>query len=113
MSPVAHNCVDYCQTLTPGLGNFVAEQDAILVPKGMRISKTAEKRTILYESSCTLYNPQQQEGTRKKMEHGIEGLKEQKGIYVGESARSIFERAREHKQDAEDRSEDYHMVKHW
>ena len=40
-------------------------------------------------------------------------LSGKKGIYVGGSARSIYERAAEHRQDAEDRSEDSHMVKHW
>ena len=40
-------------------------------------------------------------------------FKEQKGVYVGESARSIFERAREHRQDAADGSEDSHIIKHW
>ena len=32
---------------------------------------------------------------------------------MGESARSIYERASEHRKDAEDNSEDSHMVKHW
>ena len=40
-------------------------------------------------------------------------LSGKKGIYVGESARSIYELAAEHRQDAEDRSDDSHMVKHW
>ena len=40
-------------------------------------------------------------------------MKGKTGIYVGESARSIYERASEHKRDAEDNSEDSHMVKHW
>ena len=35
------------------------------------------------------------------------------GIYVGESSRSIYERASEHLRDAEGNKEDSHMVKHW
>ena len=40
-------------------------------------------------------------------------FKEQQGVYVGESARSIFERAKEHHHDALEKSEESHMVKHW
>ena len=35
------------------------------------------------------------------------------GVYVGESARSIFERAQEHWADRVGQKEDSHMVKHW
>jgi hypothetical protein len=42
----------------------------------------------------------------------FEKFKEQKGAYVGESARSIFEQAREPRQDAADGSEYSHMIKH-
>ena len=34
-------------------------------------------------------------------------------MYVGESGRSIYERAGEHRQDALDRKEDSHIIKHW
>ena len=50
---------------------------------------------------------------RKTDDDKEETLKGKTGIYVGESARSIYERASEHKRDAEDNSEDSHMVKHW
>ena len=69
-------------------------------------------RNILYESSCTLCNPPQDEGAGKKGDK-IKDLAGKKGIYVGESARSIYERAAEHRQDSDDRSEDSHLVKHW
>ena len=35
------------------------------------------------------------------------------GVYVGETARSLFERSGEHKKDADNLAEDSHMVKHW
>ena len=36
-----------------------------------------------------------------------------KGIYVGESARSMYERGREHEKDKEDRLVESHQIKHW
>jgi hypothetical protein len=38
---------------------------------------------------------------------------QRKGVYIGESSRSLFERTREHYRDARDMSEKSHMVKHW
>ena len=35
------------------------------------------------------------------------------GVYVGESARSLYERAKEHHDDEESRKEDSHRMKHW
>ena len=40
-------------------------------------------------------------------------LKNGKGIYVGESSRSLYERAKEHQAEKENLSEDSHQVKHW
>ena len=39
--------------------------------------------------------------------------KDGKGIYVGESSRSMYERAKEHEADRQALSEDSHQVKHW
>jgi hypothetical protein len=36
-----------------------------------------------------------------------------RGVYVGETSRSIFERAGEHRRDAVAGQEDSHMMKHW
>ena len=45
------------------------------------------KRNILYENRCVLCNPEGQKDGKF--------LKDGKGIYVGESSRSLYERARE------------------
>ena len=42
-----------------------------------------------------------------------EAFRKQQGVYVGESARSIFERAGEHLRDAQGQKDDSHMHKHW
>ena len=36
-----------------------------------------------------------------------------KGIYYGESSRSLYERSREHLKDAKDFDNGSHIVKHW
>ena len=66
-----------------------------------------KRRNILYESSCTLCNPEEENSKKKKKMNDI------KGVYVGESACSIFERAQEHWSDRMGQKEDSHMVKHW
>ena len=43
----------------------------------------------------------------------ISFLREGKGIYVGESSRSLYERTREHVADRVGRKEESHQVKHW
>jgi hypothetical protein len=36
-----------------------------------------------------------------------------KGVYVGESSRSMYERGKEHLKDGKERAEDSHKWKHW
>ena len=49
----------------------------------------------------------------KKQKEGTKEMNSKQGVYVGESARSIFERAKEHQADEEGRKEDSHRIKHW
>ena len=66
------------------------------------------QRNILYESECTLCA-----GQKVKQKDGNYSLGDGKGIYVGESSRSIYERAKEHEMDKVKGSEDSHQIKHW
>ena len=50
------------------------------------------KRNILYESECTLFK----EAKRAGKEGAGGSMMDGKGIYVGESSRSIYERSKEH-----------------
>ena len=45
-----------------------------------------------------------------KEEHS---LQDGRGIYVGESSRSIYERAKEHESDRNKNAEESHQIKHW
>ena len=74
-----------------------------------------KKRSLLYESVCVVC-----EADAEAVERGNgdprkskRGLSSHGGVYVGETARSVFERAAEHRDDAENHDEDSHMVKHW
>ena len=75
------------------------------------------RRNILYESRCMVCTEEQQKreegnvGTNKrKRKAGVDY--NMKGIYVGESSRSLYERTKEHRADAVGDAPDSHMRKH-
>ena len=59
----------------------------------------------MYESSCRVC---QVDGKKAGKLDG-----DSKGIYVGESSRSMYERGKEHVKDGKDHGEDSHQWKHW
>ena len=68
------------------------------------------KRNVVYESECSTCNPL---GTRKEADKmGLGEKRERPSLYVGETARSVAERALEHWRDAETGKEESHMVEH-
>ena len=62
---------------------------------------------MLYENRCELCNK-----TDNKEKAG-KFLMDGKGIYVGETSRSMYERSKEHETDRQKTSEDSHQIKHW
>jgi hypothetical protein len=65
---------------------------------------------IVYESECVPCNPA---GSRKESDKtSLADVREQPSLYVGESARSLNERAGEHWRDAESGKEESHMLQH-
>ena len=52
-------------------------------------------------------------GAHYAREDGKDDEKDEKGVYVGETARSLYKRRKEHEDDKEGRHEDSHQVKHW
>ena len=67
-------------------------------------------RNVLYESECSKCNPP---GSRKEADkHGLDEKREDPSLYVGETARSVAERASEHWRDAETGKEESHMLEH-
>jgi hypothetical protein len=67
-------------------------------------------RNVVYESECCLCN---QQGSRRVADkEGLKGQKDQPNLYVGETARSVSERAGEHWEDALGGKEESHMLEH-
>ena len=66
------------------------------------------QRSVVYESACVICHP---DGAKEKP--GDKMIKDGKGIYVGETSRSIFERTFEHHGRARSLDEGSFMVKHW
>ena len=62
-------------------------------------------RNLVYESKCMVCNTE-----TKRMENVPEG---RTGIYIGETSRSLHERAIEHINDAKSFDPKSHIVKHW
>ena len=92
----------------PWAGMDCGRKDCVTCGQGGEEMIDCKKRNILYESECTVCNPGREELKEKERD-----LTKKIGVYVGESARSIFERAREHGGDYIGMKEDSHMVKHW
>ena len=71
--------------------------------------QNCRQRNIMYESTCTICNLDNDPEVKDKYKR----FRMEKAVYVGELARSIYERAQEHRKDAADAKEDSHMYKHW
>ena len=65
-------------------------------------------RSVVYESVCLICHPD-----GRKAKNGEEMIQDGNGTYTGETSRSIFERVREHSDNATSLDKDSHMVKHW
>ena len=82
--------------------------DCVLCSQDDEKKQNCKVRNILYENKCTVCNVDVKDGKNTKP-----FLMAGKGIYVGESSRSMYERGKEHQKDRADKSEDSHQVKHW
>ena len=67
-------------------------------------------QNILYESICRECN---KENSERKGDMSLADSRDQASIYVGESGRSLYERALEHHKDYTKNKEDSHRTKHW
>ena len=67
-------------------------------------------RNIVYERECKKCNPPGSRSSSDK--EGLQERRDTASLYVGESARSLHERAGEHWRDADMRKEESHMMEH-
>ena len=86
-----------------------SRRDCVTCNQGDERRIDCRKRNILYESECFMCSEARKAG--KDIER--QDMKDGKGVYVGESSRSIYERAREHMADREKHKEESHQIKHW
>ena len=86
-----------------------ARPDCIVCDQGDEKTQNCKTRNILYENRCTLCHDINVKEDKKTQPYHMDG----KGIYVGESSRSMYERGKEHQKDREDTKEDSHQIKHW
>ena len=84
-------------------------EDCVTCGQGDERRQDCRKRNIMYESSCNICNKEETGKGKKELER----LRSGRGVYVGESSRSLYERTKEHMADREARSEESHQVKHW
>ena len=66
-----------------------------------------KQSSILYESRCKLCNP-----NLPSSSHGEQNVK-RIGIYYGETSRTLYERSKEHTNDADIFTHGSHIIKHW
>ena len=83
-------------------------QDCVTCHQGDERRIDCRKRNIMYESECVLCAE-----SKSSQKDGKPDMKDGKGVYVGESSRSIYERSKEHVADRENLAEESHQVKHW
>ena len=66
----------------------------------------------MYESRCAACTDRrEQENEGRKRKRGVDY--EEEDVYVGETSRSIYERAKEHVRDGRAGAQDSHIARHW
>ena len=79
--------------------------DCVVCSQGDEQVQDCRRRNILYENRCTVCQVGNEKDDSKLSGTG-------KGIYVGESSRSMYERAKEHEADRAGELEESHQIKH-
>ena len=91
----------------PWVGADCGRGQCYTCPQCSDVLEDCKRRNILYESYCMLCNPDLEDKKVMKKKK----MSEIRGVYVGESGRSIYERAGEHWADKQKLSQDSHMIK--
>ena len=112
---------DILHKANPWQGQDCEREGCLICKKKMKTLKNMEqdckKRCIVYETWCMTCERKEEEKIREETEDEdeqkirIRRMKRYK--YIGESARSGFERGLEHQKDLEDLKKDSHMLKHY
>ena len=88
--------------------------------EGSKGKTDCKKTNVLYESKSVICNPEETRSRSSRQEenhgHPSNGMKKEErkvGVYFGESIRSLYERSREHVQDAMKFNESSDIIMHW
>ena len=84
---------------------------------GSNLSQDCHTRNLVYESWCMTCLKREEEEIEQRFEGDAGKIKERKGkikkhLYVGETARSIYERTLEHQGDVDQLKTSSHMLRH-
>jgi hypothetical protein len=98
----------------PWAGQICGREECWTWKQGDEIPIICFSRNILYESHCSICT--EERGVEKKTDKMADLMGKKlkgRGIYVGESSRSLFERSQEHLTDGTNKHTDSQMYKHW
>ena len=110
---VGNKLKDLLPNSNPWRGTHCGREKCIPCNQPTEQKQDCRKRNIIYENICLTCNPEAGTKVEKLDGKELEDRKEFPSIYVGESGRSLHERALEHWQDFEARQTDSHILKHW
>ena len=82
--------------------------DCVICRQQDEVPQDCRRRNILYENECQVCKVEMKDQEKTSLSQ-----RDGKGISIGESSRSLYERGKEHQRDRDAREEDSHQVKHW
>ena len=92
----------------PWAGSHCTRSDCTTCNQDMEDKPDCTKRNLVYENICADCNPEAKKKGELKMVNN-----EVPSVYVGETARSLKERAKEHWEAFKSQDKDSHIWKHW
>ena len=110
---VGNKLKDLLPNSNPWRGTHCGREKCIPCNQHTEQKQDCRRRNIIYENICLTCNPEA--GSKRSRQDGHELAKKGQfpSIYVGESGRSLHERAHKHWRDFEARQTDSHILKHW
>ena len=106
-------CNAFCKDL--GKGQHCMRKDCPPC-NGSDKRENCRSKNLVYKSKCKICNPRssrQEEDHHGVQPSGSKNSTPRQGIYIGETSRSLHERAFEHVRDGRTFSHKSHIVKHW
>ena len=110
---VGNKLKDLLPNANPWKGAHCGREKCIPCNQPTDQKQDCRRRNIIYENICLTCNPETESKQPRQDGHELADKGVYPSIYVGESGRSLHERAQEHWQDFKARETDSHILKHW